>query len=234
MSCSITQRRPAGTVGQSTRPRSASERVRTLLREAGGGVAEFAGYPRSPNGSMTHPPLGLALPDSSRIRPANDQETSRSGRRVSSIEFAGHRPDSANRAGSEIGPENTLKVETRVRTPLGLPGKTQVRGPVRLRRADMACSRPAFVPRRFSHYQYDRGITLREAARLQSFPNEFEFVRPRLQVARQIGWLAPSRCRSVGHSDLPSPTMPLPKSSSSEPITVLGKAGVSNLPLAFR
>lgn len=65
--------------------------------------------------------------------------------------------------------------------------KTQVRGPVPLRRADLACSRPAFVPRRFSHYQYDRGITFREAARLQSFPDEFEFVRPRLQVARQIG-----------------------------------------------
>jgi C-5 cytosine-specific DNA methylase len=59
--------------------------------------------------------------------------------------------------------------------------------PVRLWRADLACSRPAFVPRRFSHYQYDRGITLREAARLQSFPDEFEVVHPRLQVARQIG-----------------------------------------------
>jgi C-5 cytosine-specific DNA methylase len=75
---------------------------------------------------------------------------------------------------------------------------------------------------------------------LQSFPDEFEFVRPRLQVARQIGNALPPlmarafAVQTVGHSDLPSPTMPFPKSSSSEPITVLGKAGVSNLRLAFR
>ena len=29
-------------------------------------------------------------------------------------------PDSGIVAGSEVGPENTLKVETRVRTPMGL------------------------------------------------------------------------------------------------------------------
>ena len=40
-----------------------------------------------------------------------------------SIESAGQEPDSAIAAGSEIDPENTLKVETRVRTPLGLRGK---------------------------------------------------------------------------------------------------------------
>jgi hypothetical protein len=65
--------------------------------------------------------------------------------------------------------------------------KTQVRALSGCGGPNLACSRPAFVPRRFSHYQYDRGITLREAARLHSFPDEFEFVRPRLQVARQIG-----------------------------------------------
>jgi site-specific DNA-cytosine methylase len=40
---------------------------------------------------------------------------------------------------------------------------------------------------RFSHYMHDRGITMREAARLQSFPDEFDFIGPREHVARQIG-----------------------------------------------
>jgi hypothetical protein len=67
-----------------------------------------------------------------------------------------------------------------------------------------------------------------------------EFVRPRLQVARQIGnALPPLMARAfamqIGRA-LGSTVaeMPFPKSSSSEPITVLGKAGVSNLRLAFR
>jgi hypothetical protein len=65
-----------------------------------------------------------ALPRSFRIRPANDRETSRNDGNGWSIESAGQEPDSAIAAGSETGLENTLKVETRVRTPLGLPGKT--------------------------------------------------------------------------------------------------------------
>src|SRR5207248_2944028 len=52
---------------------------------------------------------------SSRIRPANDRERSRNDRNGWSIESAGQRPDSRIATGSEIGPENTLKVETRVR-----------------------------------------------------------------------------------------------------------------------
>jgi hypothetical protein len=57
--------------------------------------------------------------ESSRIRPANDRETSRNDGNGRSVESAGQEPDSAIAAGSEIGSENTLKVETRVRTPLG-------------------------------------------------------------------------------------------------------------------
>jgi hypothetical protein len=64
-------------------------------------------------------------PRSSRIRPANDRETSRNDRNGWSIESAGQEPDSSIAAGSEIGSENTLKVETRVRTPLGIPGRTR-------------------------------------------------------------------------------------------------------------
>jgi len=54
-----------------------------------------------------------------------------------SIEPAGQEPDSRIVAGREIGPENTLKVETRVRTPLGLP---ENRGSGRVYRARaLAC-----------------------------------------------------------------------------------------------
>jgi hypothetical protein len=58
--------------------------------------------------------------ESSRIRPANDRETSRNDGNGWSIESAGQEPDSGIAAGSETRLENTLKVETRVRTPLGL------------------------------------------------------------------------------------------------------------------
>lgn len=118
--------------------------------------------------------------------------------------------------------------------------KTQVRALSGCGGPNLACSRPAFVPRRFSHYQYDRGITLREAARFQSFPEEFEFVRPRLQVARQIGNALPPLMarafavqirRALGSAVADDA---LPKSPSSEPVAVLGRAGVSNLRLAFR
>src|SRR6266508_2291175 len=68
-----------------------------------------------------------AWPRSSRIRPANDQETSRNDGNGWRIESAGQEPDSGIAAGSEIGLENTLKVETRVGTPLGLPAETHLR-----------------------------------------------------------------------------------------------------------
>jgi hypothetical protein len=68
---------------------------------------------------VRRPPGELAsnrCPRSSRIRPANDRGTSRNDGNGWSIESAGQEPDSAIAAGSEIGPEDTLKVETRVRT----------------------------------------------------------------------------------------------------------------------
>lgn len=50
----------------------------------------------------------------------NDRETSRNNENGWSIESAGQEPDKGIVAGSEIGPENTLKVETRVHSRLGL------------------------------------------------------------------------------------------------------------------
>jgi hypothetical protein len=55
----------------------------------------------------------------SRIRPATDRETSRNDENGWSIESAGQESDSDIVAGSEIGRENTLKVETRVSNPVG-------------------------------------------------------------------------------------------------------------------
>ena len=52
----------------------------------------------------------LIVPHSSRERPG-DVKNDRNGW---SIESAGQRPDSSVAAGSGIGPENTLKVETRI------------------------------------------------------------------------------------------------------------------------
>jgi hypothetical protein len=63
---------------------------------------------------------GRSAGDSSRIRPANDRETSRNHGNGWSNESAGREPDSDIAAGSETGLEDTLKVETRVQIPLGL------------------------------------------------------------------------------------------------------------------
>jgi len=68
------------------------------------------------------------VPRSSRVRPANDRETSRSYEKRRAMNFAGQRANSIIVAGSEIGPGNTLKVETGgFESPLGLPGETRRR-----------------------------------------------------------------------------------------------------------
>jgi hypothetical protein len=81
---------------------------------------------RRPSGELA----SNRCPRSSRIRPANDRGTSRNDGNGWSIESAGQEPDSGIAAGSEIGPGNTLKVETRVEMPASrrhaataLPGK---------------------------------------------------------------------------------------------------------------
>lgn len=49
----------------------------------------------------------------------------------------------------------------------------------------------SFSRGRFGHPQLDRTITLREGARLQTFPDDFEFLGNKVEVARQIGNAVP-------------------------------------------
>lgn len=49
----------------------------------------------------------------------------------------------------------------------------------------------SFSRGRFGHPELDRTITLREGARLQTFPDSFEFVGTKVEVARQIGNAVP-------------------------------------------
>lgn len=49
----------------------------------------------------------------------------------------------------------------------------------------------SFSRGRFGHPVLDRSITLREGARLQTFPDSFEFVGSKVEVARQIGNAVP-------------------------------------------
>ena len=49
----------------------------------------------------------------------------------------------------------------------------------------------SFSRGRFGHPVLDRSITLREGARLQTFPDSFEFVGNKVEVARQIGNAVP-------------------------------------------
>lgn len=46
---------------------------------------------------------------------------------------------------------------------------------------------------RYLHPQADRPITHREAARIQTFPDDFVFVGPKIEVAKQIGNAVPCR-----------------------------------------
>lgn len=55
----------------------------------------------------------------------------------------------------------------------------------------------SFSRGRFGHPELDRTITLREGARLQSFPDDFVFLGTKVEVARQIGNAVPpilARC----------------------------------------
>lgn len=49
----------------------------------------------------------------------------------------------------------------------------------------------SFSRGRFGHPTLDRTITLREGARLQTFPDHFEFIGTKVEVARQIGNAVP-------------------------------------------
>src|SRR5512132_770689 len=70
----------------------------------------------------------------SRKYPARTRKTRGSDRSQHGTETAVQRPFSRFAAGRKHGPGHALKVETRVRTPLGLPAKPQVRAPSPLQR----------------------------------------------------------------------------------------------------
>ena len=58
-----------------------------------------------------------------------------------------------------------------------------------------------FTRGRFAHPEQNRNITGREGARLQSFPDHFEFLGPKKDVARQIGnAVAPLMAQAVGEA----------------------------------
>ncbi len=62
----------------------------------------------------------------------------------------------------------------------------------------------------FIHYSQDRMISLREAARLQSFPDDFVFHGPFTSVSKQIGnAVPPLLARAVGLSLRPGPSVDL-------------------------
>jgi DNA (cytosine-5)-methyltransferase 1 len=64
---------------------------------------------------------------------------------------------------------------------------------------------------RYLHPEADRPITHREAARLQSFPDSFEFTGSKIQVARQIGNAVPPRlAQAVARSVMARILDPLP------------------------
>lgn len=58
-----------------------------------------------------------------------------------------------------------------------------------------------FTRGRFAHPEQNRNITGREGARLQSFPDDFVFLGPKKDVARQIGnAVAPLMAKAVGEA----------------------------------
>jgi len=72
-------------------------------------------------------------------------------------------------------------------------GSTDVFGRLWWDRPSLTIRTEFFKPEkgRYLHPSADRPITHREAARLQSFPDDFEFVGSNIQVARQIGNAVP-------------------------------------------
>lgn len=59
----------------------------------------------------------------------------------------------------------------------------------------------SFTRGKFAHPEEDRTITLREGARIQTFPDEFEFIGTKVEVAKQIGnAVPPVLARALGVS----------------------------------
>jgi hypothetical protein len=130
--------------------------------------------------------------------------------------FAGQEPDSAIAAGNEIGPENPLKVEARVRTPLGLQAKAQVRRLFAFERRVSRDVRPAFVPRTTSTRHGSTGSpgsrdwwrTHTNPAGRRTGPTS----RPRRSGCRETGRTSP-----ISSEDLVVQTVERPVSQTRDP-----------------
>ncbi len=72
-------------------------------------------------------------------------------------------------------------------------GSTDVFGRLKWNEPSLTIRTEFFKPEkgRYLHPEADRPITHREAARLQSFPDEFEFCGSKIEIARQIGNAVP-------------------------------------------
>lgn len=69
--------------------------------------------------------------------------------------------------------------------------------------ATMTTKCNSFTRGRFGHPALDRNITMREAARLQGFPDEFEFLGTKVPIAHQIGnAVPPPLARALGRAIL--------------------------------
>lgn len=82
----------------------------------------------------------------------------------------------------------------------GMPAEKRGGAPAGIRRLmadDAAPTITSAAIREFVHPTEDRALTLREAARLQSFPDDFSFVGPRSSIATQIGNAVPPLAAAV-------------------------------------
>jgi DNA (cytosine-5)-methyltransferase 1 len=87
----------------------------------------------------------------------------------------------------------------------GMPTDRRGGAPAGLRRLDpthASLTITSLAPREFIHPAFDRGLSLRECARLQSFPDRFTFVGNAASIARQIGNAFPPIAASVFASSI--------------------------------
>lgn len=82
----------------------------------------------------------------------------------------------------------------------GMPTEKRGGAPAGLRRLDpdhAALTITSFAPREFIHPDHDRPISLRECARLQTFPDQYDFEGGFASIAKQIGNAVPPMAAKI-------------------------------------